>query len=200
MQNRSASHDDLPREGSATTIGRVLAVLLLVLGASGCVGAGNDRGHDRAAVRPVVTTDAVPENAGALVQITAVRVQVSEQGPVVWLLAEQRAIPIFVDMTVAGSIQSALSGVTLPRPMTHDLMRTIVADAGGRVTRVVVTLQDRTFFGAVSIQWEGRERTFDSRSSDAVALAVQFQAPIFVPRALLDSAGQSARDAMKTDL
>lgn len=135
-----------------------------------------------------------------LVQIAEVRVQVSDRGPVVLLLAERRAIPIFVDMTVAGSIQGALSGVELPRPMTHDLMHAILTETGARVTRVVVTLKDRTFYGALSIAWEGRERTFDSRASDAVALAVHFHAPVFVPRALLEMVGQQEDGAAKKDL
>lgn len=143
---------------------------------------------------------AASEADSELVQVAEVRVQVSDRGPVVLLLAERRAIPIFVDMTVAGSIQGALSGVELPRPMTHDLMHTILTETGGRVTRVVVRLKDRTFYGALSIAWEGRERTFDSRASDAVALAVHFHAPVFVPRALLETVGQQEDGAAKKDL
>lgn len=143
---------------------------------------------------------AASEADSELVQIAEVRVQVSDRGPVVLLLAERRAIPIFVDMSVAGSIQGALSGVELPRPMTHDLMHTILTEVGGRVTRVVVTLNDRTFYGALSIAWEGHERTFDSRASDAVALAVHFHAPMFVPRALLETVGQREDGASKQDL
>lgn len=183
------------RDGSGR---KVLAALWLpcvfTLALVGTLWAESDRVGAEPGAR--VTAEAGSE----LVQIAEVRVQVSDRGPVVLLLAERRAIPIFVDMTVAGSIQGALSGVELPRPMTHDLMHTILAETGGRVTRVVVTLKDRTFYGALSIAWEGRERTFDSRASDAVALAVHFHAPVFVPRTLLETVGQQEDGAAKKDL
>lgn len=183
------------RDGSGR---KVLAALwlscALTFALAGTLWAGGDRVGVESGAR------AVSEADSDLVQIAEVRVQVSDRGPVVLLLAERRAIPIFVDMTVAGSIQGALSGVELPRPMTHDLMHTILTETGGRVTRVVVTLKDRTFYGALSIAWEGRERTFDSRASDAVALAVHFHAPVFVPRALLETVGQQEDGAAKKDL
>lgn len=183
------------RDGSGRTVPAKLwlsCVFTFVL--AGTLWAGGERFGAEPGAR--VTSEADRE----LVQIAEVRVQVSDHGPVVLLLAERRAIPMFVDMTVAASIQGALSGVELPRPMTHDLMHTILTETGGRVTRVVVTLKDRTFYGALSIAWEGRERTFDSRASDAVALAVHFHAPVFVPRALLETVGQQEDGASKKDL
>ena len=69
------------------------------------------------------------------VTITQVEVRLSDHGPVVLLQAEGKAIPIFVDMTVAVSIQGALKGEKLPRPLSHDLMHAILQTFGGKVTQ-----------------------------------------------------------------
>ncbi|GKS59262.1 hypothetical protein YTPLAS18_27890 [Nitrospira sp.] len=126
---------------------------------------------------------------GELVRVEDVKVQVTDRGPVVLLMVDSRAIPIFVDMTVAGSIQGALTGEKLPRPMSHDLMHTIMETYGARVTQTVITLKAGTFYGALSVSFKGRETIFDSRSSDSIALAVHFKAPILVPREVVESAG-----------
>jgi bifunctional DNase/RNase len=124
------------------------------------------------------------------VTITEVKVRMSEHGPVVLLQAEGRVIPIFVDVTVALSIQGALSGEKLPRPMSHDLMHTILAAYGGKVVRTVITLKGGTYYGALTVAMQDQMKTFDSRSSDSIALAVHFNAPIVVGRDLLESAGK----------
>jgi len=118
-----------------------------------------------------------------------VQVRISDRGTVVLLLAEGKAIPIFVDLTVALSIQGALSGEKLPRPLTHDLVHTILDAYGGRVLRTVITLKGGTYYGALTVAMQDQVQTFDSRSSDSIALAIHFKAPILVGRDLLDSAG-----------
>ncbi|NGZ59895.1 MAG: hypothetical protein CV081_05265 [Nitrospira sp. LK265] len=125
-----------------------------------------------------------------LVKIAEVAVRISDHGPVVLLQAEGRTIPIFVDLTVALSIQSALSGEKLPRPMTHELMHTILNAYGGKVTQTVITLKGGTYYGALTVSFKDQVKVFDSRSSDSIALAVHFKAPIFVARDLLESAGK----------
>ncbi len=135
-----------------------------------------------------------------LIRIADVQVRIVEQGPVVLLMAEGKAIPIFVDLTVAGSIQGALTGQKLPRPMSHDLMHTIMETYGGRVTRTVITLKEGTYYGALSVTFNGEEKVFDSRSSDSIALAVHFKAPILVPRDLLESAGKVLPESKKQEL
>lgn len=127
---------------------------------------------------------------GAQVKIADVQVRLSDHGPVVLLKAEGKAIPIFVDHTVAGSIQGALMGEKLPRPLSHDLMHTILESFGGKVTKTVITLKDGTYYGALSVSFKDQEKVFDSRSSDSIALAIHFKAPILVTRDLLDSAGK----------
>ena len=129
-----------------------------------------------------------------LVKVESVEVAISAVGPVVLLKALGRAVPVFVDSTVAESIHAALTHQRLPRPLTHDLMRTVLEAYGGRVTRVVVTLHGTTYHGALSIELGGSDKVFDSRSSDAIALAIHFSAPILVSRELLERAGRELAD------
>ena len=123
------------------------------------------------------------------VRIENVEVHVSQLGPVVLLKVKSRAIPVFVDAVVAESILGALSGQKPGRPLTHDLMHTVLEAFDGRVSQVDVTLQGRVFHGALTVVVREAAKVFDSRSSDAIALAIHFNAPILVSRDLLDSAG-----------
>lgn len=135
-----------------------------------------------------------------LVQIKDVEVRLSERGPVVLLKAEHRIIPIFVDPTVAGSIHGAVTGEKLSRPLSHDLMHTILTSFGGKVTQVAITLKDRTYYGALTVAMPSGSKVFDSRSSDAIALAIHFKAPILVGRDLLESAGQPTPESKDLSL
>ena len=127
-------------------------------------------------------------NPSDSVTITDVKVRMSDQGPVVLLQAEGKAVPIFIDVTVAVSIQGALNGERLPRPMSHDLMHTILEAFGGKVTQTVITLKSGTYYGALTVAFKDNVKVFDSRSSDSIALAIHFKAPIIVGRDLLNSA------------
>jgi hypothetical protein len=134
------------------------------------------------------------------VTITGVQVRLSDRGAVVLLLAEGKAIPIFVDLTVAVSIQGALKGEKLSRPLSHDLMHTILEAYGGKVLRTVITLQGGTYYGALTVAVQDQVKTFDSRSSDSIALAIHFKAPIVVGRDLLESAGRVVEKSQTEDL
>ncbi len=128
------------------------------------------------------------------VTISQVRVGLSDHGPVVLLSADGKTIPVFVDHTVAASIQAALTGEKLPRPLSHDLMHTILESLGGRVVRTVITLKAGTYYGSLTVAFQGQEKVFDSRSSDSIALAIHFHAPIVVGRDMLDAVGRSSFD------
>lgn len=123
------------------------------------------------------------------VQVQRVEVRLSQAGPVVLLRVRNKAIPVFVDAIVAESIQGALSGRRFGRPLTHDLMHTVLEAFDGKVSQVVVTLKGGTFYGDLTVVMRKSTKVFDSRSSDAVALAIHFKAPILVSQDLLDSAG-----------
>ena len=135
------------------------------------------------------------EQGNSQVVIRQVEVRLSDHGPVVLLKVEDRVIPIFVDATVAGSIQAALTGQKLTRPLSHDLMRTILDSFGGKVTQTVITLKDGVFRGALTVVMNDKTKVFDGRSSDAIALAVHFKAPIVVGRDLLESTGKTMPDS-----
>ncbi len=135
-----------------------------------------------------------------LVTITDVKVRMTDHGPLVLLQAEGKAIPIFVDLTVALSIQGALIGEKLDRPMSHDLMSQILKTYGGKVTQTVITLKSGTYYGALTVAFRDDVKVFDSRSSDSIALAVHFKAPILVGRDLLNSAGRVIEKSKTEDL
>ena len=128
--------------------------------------------------------------SAAEVRIQQVEVAVSPIGRVVLLRAESKVIPVFVDVTVAESIRAALSGGTLRRPFPHNLMHAILTAYGGKVTQVAITLKDSTYHAALTVQLHNETKVFDSRASDAIALATHFKAPIMVSRELLDAQGK----------
>ena len=133
------------------------------------------------------------------ITVENVEVRFSPQGPVVLLRVGDQAVPIYVDPTVAGSIHGALTGQKFPRPLSHDLMHTILEAYEIHVDRVFVTLKDGIFYGTMTLSRKGETKEFDSRSSDAIALAIHFNTPIIIGRDLLDSAGQSTEQEEDED-
>jgi len=138
---------------------------------------------------PAHARAAEPAETG-LVRIENFEVVASPFGHVVLLKVQNKAIPIFVDAIVAQSIHGALSGEKFPRPLSHDLMRSILEGFEGKVSRVVVTLKGATYYADLTVLMRGTTKIFDSRSSDAIALAIHFNAPVLVSKELLDKAGQ----------
>lgn len=128
------------------------------------------------------------------VRVQRVEVRLSPLGPVVLLRVQNRAIPVIVDPIVAESIQGALAGRKSERPLSHDLMHTILEAFDAKVSQVVVTLDRGIFFGALTVVVRDAAKVFDSRSSDAIALAIHFKAPILVSQDLLDSAGVDLKE------
>jgi uncharacterized protein len=152
------------------------------------------------AAMPVAAAEQKGPSAPAQVRITQVDVGLSDVGPVVLLKAEGKAIPIFVDPTVAESIHAALTGGKTPRPFTHDLMHGVLSAFDGSVTEVAITLKGTIYYAALTVAVSGNQKIFDSRASDAIALAIYFKAPITVSRALLDSAGRELEKPRGTPL
>ena len=93
-----------------------------------------------------------------------------------------RQIPIVIGFMEASSIKIKISGVDVPRPMTHDLLVNVMEVLGGRLERVVIDkLVNNTFHAKLEIKsMDGSIKMIDSRPSDSIALAVRFKAPIFV--------------------
>src|SRR5919106_2619057 len=89
-------------------------------------------------------------------------------------------LPIWIGHPEAAAILMKLQGAETPRPMTHDLVTEMLTQLETRVTRITVTeLRDNTFYASITLQQDGSEIEVDSRPSDAIALAVRAEAPIF---------------------
>jgi bifunctional DNase/RNase len=123
------------------------------------------------------------------IRVQNIEVRLSQGGPVVLLKVRNKAIPVFVDALVAESIQGALTGQKPPRPLPHDLMQTLLEALDARVSQVVITFKGGIYYGALSVVAGKTTKIFDSRSSDAIALAIRFKALILVSEDLLDSVG-----------
>ena len=101
-----------------------------------------------------------------------------------------RYLPIWIGPAEADAIAVKLQDLSVPRPLTHDLLRTIIDTLGASVKHILVSdLQNDTFFAKITIQSNGTSQEIDCRPSDAVALAVRAQFPIYVEEAVLDKAG-----------
>lgn len=111
--------------------------------------------------------------------------------PIVILREKQtsRFLPIWIGVAEANAIAIKLEGVEVPRPMTHDLALDLVETLGGEVMRVVVTdLVESTFYAEITVKVDGEEHSIDSRPSDAMALALRAEVPIFVAEIVLEKA------------
>jgi len=101
-----------------------------------------------------------------------------------------RYLPIWIGSFEAQAIATKISGNPLGRPLTHDLMAAAFGDLGVSVKRIVVTrLADQVFYARLYVKQDGRDLDFDARPSDAIALAVRVECPIFVATEVMDAAG-----------
>ena len=104
--------------------------------------------------------------------------------------ASDRYLPIWIGPAEADSIAVKLQDVSVPRPLTHDLLNLVITSLGGSVSHIVVSdLQNDTFFAKILIQRDGDSLEVDSRPSDAIALAVRVKVPIYVEETVLERAG-----------
>ena len=89
-------------------------------------------------------------------------------------------LPIWVGKPEASAISFALEGVVAPRPMTHDLMKSILDSVQAKVISVVISdLRENTYYATLHLMYQDSEYAIDSRPSDAIALALRAEAPIF---------------------
>ena len=109
--------------------------------------------------------------------------------PIVLLKTAEGAkfLPIWIGHPEAAAIMMKLQNATAPRPLTHDLLMNILGELEVEVLRVTVTeLRENTFYASITISHGGSEFEIDSRSSDAIAIAVRAQAPIFAADAVIE--------------
>jgi bifunctional DNase/RNase len=164
-----------------------LALLLPVL-ISSC---SQDRGSD-------------PEVA---VRVQAVAIDPRSDSPVLVLeeLEGGRRLPIWIGFSEAQSIASVLENQSRPRPNTHDLAKRLIDRLDGKVERVVVThLADEIYYALIVVNARGRTLEIDARPSDAIAIGLRYQAPLFVREGVFqrsvedhleEGGGREVRDA-----
>ncbi len=107
----------------------------------------------------------------------------TSNSPIVILKDEmtKRILPIWIGIFEANAIAMKLEGVSTPRPMTHDLLKSTIEALGGKIERIVVDdLDGGTFYGKIYIKRDDEVIKIDSRPSDAIALAVRTSVPMFV--------------------
>ncbi|MDQ1519538.1 MAG: uncharacterized protein QOI55_611 [Actinomycetota bacterium] len=126
--------------------------------------------------------------------LIGVRVEVPTNQPIVLLREESgaRFLPIFIGSPEATAIVYALQGLETPRPMTHDLFKSVLDDMKVGLSKVEITeLHDGTFYAEIELDREGNRTRISSRPSDAIALAVRYGSdiPIYADEAVLDEAG-----------
>lgn len=100
---------------------------------------------------------------------------------------EKNALPIWIGLIEASAIATELEDIELARPMTHDLMKNMLDALGVKVTRISVTdLADNTFYATIHLQQGEADFEMDARPSDAIAIALRTDAPIFVEKDVID--------------
>lgn len=123
--------------------------------------------------------------------------------PIVILRTEEgeASIPIWIGLLEATAIASALKKISFERPMTHDLFKNFVQHLQMRVTRIeVCDLRDNTYFAKVHFATQqGQDFFLDARPSDALALALRFEAPIFLDDRVIAKASQAPAEAEAVD-
>lgn len=122
-------------------------------------------------------------------KITGLTIDPITSTPIVILkdLEEKKAIPIWIGLFEASAIATQLEKISFSRPMTHDLMKDILKTLGVEVIRVEIhDLRNNTFFANMHLLVEGKTYTVDARPSDAIAIAIRTDAPIYVEEKVID--------------
>ena len=123
--------------------------------------------------------------------LAGVRVELPTNQPIVLLKEDEgeRYLPIWIGAAEAAAIAFALQGVVTPRPMTHDLMKNLLEEVGAQVQRIEITeLREGTYYANINMRMNGSAYEISARPSDAIALAVRVEAPIFADEEVLTDA------------
>ena len=136
-------------------------------------------------------------------KINGLMIDPVSQMPIVILKNDggDQVLPIWVGVFEANAIATQMEKIVSPRPMTHDLLRNSIERLGAKIARVEVTdLRDATFFAVLHLERDGESIEVDARPSDAMALALRCDAPIFVAESVLDkSSTPGDADAREPD-
>src|SRR5437868_9285446 len=134
-------------------------------------------------------------------KIRALMMDPVTNSPIVVLkdVSGEGVLPIWVGIYEANAIALEIEKITTPRPMTHDLIKNVLTGLEASVRKVVVSeLRDDTFFAVIWMERDGQVISIDSRPSDALALALRLDCPIFVEEQVLKSSKQATPVSDKT--
>src|SRR5690348_15357529 len=134
--------------------------------------------------------------------VESVRINLATSQRVVILKDGQgdRYLFIWIATAEAYSIAMELQGTASLRPLTHDLLKSVIAELGARLTSIIINdLQDDIFYARLILDANGRHVEIDSRPSDAIALAVRTKVPIYVEESVLDHAGVTLQNAAEQE-
>ena len=124
--------------------------------------------------------------------IDSIRVSLMNYQRVVILKEKEsdRYLPIWIGPAEADAIAVKLQDISVPRPLTHDLLRSVIDTLGGSVSHILVSeLESDTFYAKIIINVNGQSAEIDSRPSDAIALAVRAKVPIYAEEKVMETAG-----------
>lgn len=136
------------------------------------------------------------------VEVNSIRVSLMNQQRIVVLkdLNRERYLPIFIGQFEAEAITIELQEQRHSRPLTHDLLKSVITEMGGRVDYILVNdLRNDTFYARIVVNVNGKKIEIDSRPSDAIALAVRVRSPIFVSEAVMDKSAVEPEDDIDLD-
>ena len=128
----------------------------------------------------------------AIVEMELNKIRIDEnRGEQVIVLREKagnRVLPIVIGIMEVTAIKMKISGITPPRPMTHDLLCSTINQLGAKVDKIIITkLEQNTFFANLVLRINGRTTEIDARPSDSIAVAIRTKASIFVEEGIWDS-------------
>jgi len=123
------------------------------------------------------------------VKVANVAIDVNSKMPVVILKEKSggKKLPIWIGLFEAQAIALALQDLKPPRPLTHDLTKSLIEKLEGKVEKVIISdLKNNTFYARIVMRKNGEDIDIDSRPSDAIALALRFKVPIYIDEIVLD--------------
>lgn len=136
-------------------------------------------------------------------KIRGLLIDPTTNSPIVLLkdLDSELMLPIWVGPFEANSIASEIEKVAPLRPMTHDLLKNVISQLGGYVKRVIVTeLRENTFYAVIEVMVNDSLVIIDSRPSDAIALALRADCPIFVREEVIQASHSNQIDNIESDI
>lgn len=131
------------------------------------------------------------------VEIDSIRASLMNQNRIVILkdLHSERFLPIFIGQVEADAITTELQSAQRQRPLTHDLLKSVITEMGGQLAYVLINdIRSETFYARLVIEVAGKKMDVDARPSDAIALAVRAKAPLFVTEAVMDKCAVEPED------